>query len=569
MKHKFTNALSLALIVAMLFTSLALADTVQYIIADPYTDTVFEGGSTSVGYYIQAGGQGGSPGCDVSSGVTATFTINVPPGSGVTADPDSLTFDACDVTKNVSFTATTEGDYQITVSKSSGSGTYETNSAKFTLHVLAVTNTPPSVSVTGVSDGASYEFGFVPVAECSVTDAEDGPSTFAATLSAVSGPLASYGLGTQTATCSFTDSGNLNTTVEATYEIVDTTAPSILFVSRTPAANVNGWNNTDVTVNWSCTDNVGVVSSSASQILSGEGENQSATGTCTDLVGLTASNTQTGINIDKTVPTASASASPLANANGWNNTNVTVSFSGADGLSGIASCSSPVTLNAEGAGQSASGTCTDKAGNVSALATASDINIDKTAPTNIEFVGGPAAGGSYYFGSVPSAPTCTADGAISGLASCNVTGYSAAVGSPIMTATAKDLADNTGTATRSYTVLAWTLSGFYNPVDMNGVYNVVKGGSTVPLKFKVSAGPNELTSTSVVQSFVQTKVACDGSLPTDEIEVTTTGGTSLRYDATGGQFVQNWQTPKAPGTCYRVTMTTLDGSYITANFKLK
>ncbi len=35
-----------------------------------------------------------------------------------------------------------------------------------------------------------------------------------------------------------------------------------------------------------------------------------------------------------------------------------------------------------------------------------------------------------------------------------------------------------GTETRTSTVLAWTLSGFYPPVDMGGTYNVVKGGST-------------------------------------------------------------------------------------------
>jgi len=121
-------------------------------------------------------------------------------------------------------------------------------------------------------------------------------------------------------------------------------------------------------------------------------------------------------------------------------------------------------------------------------------------------------------------------------------------------------------------VLAWTLTGFYQPVDMNGVLNTVKGGSTVPLKFEIFAGPvgtNELTSTSSVFSFTQTKIACDGSMPTDQIEVTTTGGTSLRYDTVAGQFIQNWQTPKSAGQCYKVTMTTLDGSALVALFKLK
>jgi hypothetical protein len=118
-------------------------------------------------------------------------------------------------------------------------------------------------------------------------------------------------------------------------------------------------------------------------------------------------------------------------------------------------------------------------------------------------------------------------------------------------------------------IIAWTLNGFYQPVDMGGVLNTVKGGSTVPLKFEVFAGTTEKTATTVVKSFVQTKINCDSSAQIDEIEVTSTGGTSLRYDGTAGQFIQNWQTPKAPGACYSVTVTTEDGSKLSANFKLK
>lgn len=86
------------------------------------------------------------------------------------------------------------------------------------------------------------------------------------------------------------------------------------------------------------------------------------------------------IQIDQTKPTVTASRTPAANASGWNNTDVTVSFSGTDNLSGIDSCSQPVTVSSEGANQSVSGTCTDKAGNVSDPATISGINIDKTPP---------------------------------------------------------------------------------------------------------------------------------------------------------------------------------------------
>jgi hypothetical protein len=105
---------------------------------------------------------------------------------------------------------------------------------------------------------------------------------------------------------------------------------------------------------------------------------------------------------------------------------------------------------------------------------------------------------------------------------------------------------------------------------MGGVWNTVKGGSTVPLKFEVFAGSTELTTTTAITGFTQQKVGCNtAGAPEDPIEFTTTGGTSLRYDTVAGQFVQNWKTPTTPGACYQVTMTTTDSSTLTALFKMK
>jgi hypothetical protein len=646
MKNKFQFAMTLAVILAMVFTSLALADNVQNDVTAGGNDTITSGGSTTVNYRIGANNGDGETGCNAKSASPAVVTIIAP--AGVTAMPGSLTFTSCGTDQPVVFTSSTVGDHAITVSVSdSGAGTYNTNPAKFTLHVNAAPPpsdlTPPVI--TPSVDGTLGENGWY-VSDVTVSwTVEDGESDIASSSGCDPTTINADTAGT-TLTCSATSDGgtasqsvtikrdasapsisasadpgpngngwnNSDVTVSyscidngpagvdaaasdlgddvlsasgtgsgtcvdlagnsdgASYDaLIDTDAPSAS-ASASPAANANGWNNTTVTVSFTGNDGSGsgIDFCDAAVVLSSEGAGQSASGTCTDLAGnVSAPAIKSGINIDKTPPTASASASPAANANGWNNTNVTVSFSGNDALSGIASCDPAVILSAEAAGQSASGTCTDLADNVSALATASGINIDKTAPT-VSLVGGPADGASYYFGSVPAAPTCSASDGLSGLdGSCSVSGYSTAVGTHTVVASAKDLAGNQSSASATYTVLAWTLKGFYSPVDMNGVFNVVKGGSTVPLKFEVFAGTTELKDISVVQSFVQTKIACDGSVPVDDIEFTTTGSTSLRYDATAGQFIQNWQTPKLPGQCYRVTMTTDDGSSLVAFFKLK
>ena len=131
--------------------------------------------------------------------------------------------------------------------------------------------------------------------------------------------------------------------------------------------------------------------------------------------------------------------------------------------------------------------------------------------------------------------------------------------------------DNTYQASNSsavsVTINPWTFGGFYQPVDM-GILNYAKGGSTVPLKFEVFKGSTELTDPAYIVNYFTQKIAC-ASGQGDAIEQYSSGSTSLRYDTTSGQFIFNWKTLKSPGTCYRVTLETKDGSSIYADFQLK
>ena len=91
------------------------------------------------------------------------------------------------------------------------------------------------------------------------------------------------------------------------------------------------------------------------------------------------------------------------------------------------------------------------------------------------------------------------------------------------------------------------------------VYNTVKNGTTVPLKFEVFAGSAEKTTIETVKSLTYAQTACNTTAITDDIETVATGATVLRYDATGGQFIYNWKTPSTTGKCYRELADPEDG----------
>jgi hypothetical protein len=176
---------------------------------------------------------------------------------------------------------------------------------------------------------------------------------------------------------------------------IDKTKPTISG-SCVPEPDANGWNNTDVMVSLNATDNEGgsrvkeiryrvnaeaeqVVSAAAASVLLTKEGQLTLTYWAVDNAGNAGVSQSLVVNIDKTKPTISSSCVPAPNANGWNNTDVTVSFTATDNL-GDSGVTGPTILSQEGANQAVTGTAYDKAGNFASI-TISNINIDKTPPT--------------------------------------------------------------------------------------------------------------------------------------------------------------------------------------------
>ncbi len=348
---------------------------------------------------------------------------------------------------------------------------------------------------------------------------------------------------------------------------IDQTVPTITG-SRTPAANAAGWSNAGVTASFLCADGLsGIATCSLPQTFTTEGSDQSALGTATDRAGNTATTTVAAINVDLTPPGISGAAAPAPNAAGWNNTNVVVTFTCTDALSGVASCTDPATLGIEGVVLSAGGTAVDNAGNTAAT-TVSGIKLDKTKP--VVTVTGVAEGAVYTFGAVPVAGCDTSD-ALSGVATpatIQVTGgTSNGVGT--FTATcggALDVAGNADSKSATYRV-QYAFRGFFSPVDNLPTMNVVTGGQAIPVKFDLGGdfGLDILASSSPVSA----SIACLTGALVDEIEETVTAGSSaLTYS--GGQYVYIWKTSKGwARTCRALQLKLDDGTTHQANFRFR
>lgn len=194
---------------------------------------------------------------------------------------------------------------------------------------------------------------------------------------------------------------------------VDNDPPTIQ-ATVSPAPNAAGWNNTPVTVTFVCNDATsGVATCPPPQTLVNDGANQVVSGTAADKAGNTASTSVT-VNLDKTPPIVTASASPVANSAGWNNTPVSVTFICSDATSGVAICPQTQTITADGRNQVISGTATDVAGNT---ATASvTVSVDQTPPTITAAVS-PAPNAAGWNNSNPTV-TFTCNDSLSGIANC-------------------------------------------------------------------------------------------------------------------------------------------------------
>lgn len=329
-----------------------------------------------------------------------------------------------------------------------------------------------------------------------------------------------------------------------TTQPADTTAPDIQ-ANIDGTLGENGWYTSNVTVSWTVTDPESTVNSTS-------GCGTSTVTADTAGTAFTCSATSTGgtaeksvtIQRDATRPTIIGSASPAANANGWRNSPVTVSFTCNDAGSGIATCPDPQTLGNEGANQTANGTATDKAGNT-ASASVTGISIDRTPPT--VSITGVVDGASYPFGSVPTAGCSTTD-ALSGVqtqAALSLTGGNPS-GSGTFTASCAGATDKAGNAGATASVTYQVYAADTTPPVIAPIVNGTLGNngwytSNVSVGWTVTDGESAITAQN----------GCD----TATVATDTAGITFTCSATSGGGTASNSVTVKRDATPPTVSVT--------------
>ncbi|MDT0165756.1 PxKF domain-containing protein [Actinotalea sp. AC32] len=193
------------------------------------------------------------------------------------------------------------------------------------------------------------------------------------------------------------------------------------------------------------------------------------------------------------------------------------------------------------------------------------VPVDTTPPTwDSPLVDLTATATANSAATVTYAPTATddVDGAVP--VTCTpASGSTFAVGATTVTCSASDAAGNVLTGSFTVTVsYAW--NGFLRPIDDEPVRNVVKAGSSVPVKFSLSGNQGM----SIFRAAPGSKAITASSSSTDVVEeIATAGASGLQYDVLTDTYTYVWKTDKAwAGTSRQLVIALADGSTRTASF---
>jgi hypothetical protein len=312
---------------------------------------------------------------------------------------------------------------------------------------INIDKTPPRISVAATAGGQPYS-GSLTSQPVTVTFTCSDPGGSGVMQPSLQQVFTNDGLG-QSANGTCTDlAGNSSSGTFAPINIAHTPPQltAVLTAGGAPYAP-GAWTNQAVNVNFVCTPAPGAVIAAVSPpaTISNEGAGQFANGTCTDQAGNRSQVSAGPINVDRTPPQIAPLNQPPANAAGWYNANVTLTWACSDQLSGARQATVSNTVSTEGANQTVTAACTDLAGNTSSAGVT--VNLDKTPPSIAPQLSPAAPAGGWYRGTVNVSFNCadTLSGVAPGYPQGN-TSLSADTPGTLVSGTCRDQAGNSATA---------------------------------------------------------------------------------------------------------------------------
>ena len=207
------------------------------------------------------------------------------------------------------------------------------------------------------------------------------------------------------------------------------------------------------------------------------------------------------------------------------------------------------------------------------------IGLNLNDPPTVD-AGGPYSvveGGSVVVtatGSDPNGGTLTYAWDLDNNGSFETPGQSATFSAALLTAPSShtirvQVTDNGGlTATDEATVVViYNFAGFFQPVDNLPILNVVKAGSSVPVKFSLAG--NQGLAIFEAGYPKSEAIPCDSTVPVSGVDETSTAGSSgLTYNPTTDQYTYVWKTEKSwANSCRQLVVKLNDGTFHRANFK--
>jgi hypothetical protein len=221
--------------------------------------------------------------------------------------------------------------------------------------------------------------------------------------------------------------------------------PSVTYTCTPAPQDCDGWYTQDASIKWDVLPTTATKTGCLDQSFTAD--TKGTTVFCRAQDGAVAVTVEVTVRVDQTPPVVTgAQPSRAADANGWYSRAVQVAFSGSDQTSGIESCTATTYGGPDSAAGSVTGTCRDKAGNVSSPL-GYGLKYDATGPV--------------IAGAVPERPPdyagwftdpvrfgISASDATSGLADCPPVGYAGPdAASATVTARCRDRAGNASART--------------------------------------------------------------------------------------------------------------------------